>query len=318
MKTARGLDDLDGLKELWKTAFGDEYEFTDILVKNGFLMPEGVFSIKDEDKTVSALNAVNYPFGFFGKTELTYICSAATLPEYRGKGLMSDLIRDTLKKLSCQGKIFAALIPMRKSLFDYYAKFGFSPVFGISKDSPSAFDTTGNDSAFEAYTAKYAARNLCCFKDKKRFFGAADEYGYEDGLLLTGKSVAFSAWDNDAVVVREYAGMTFGELINGIKNRFPGRNITVENPPEAGKSFIPNGMCRLLDVNAAVKRISADKEADFDFTVRDELIVKNRISVSLHEGKMTEAGYGEKISVAEFTNFIFEKYGHGYINAILN
>lgn len=84
-----------------------------------------------DGKLVSTLyNIENYQFPYAGELFSTsYFYALATLPEYRNRGTMGRLITDTLNDLYTSGGSLAVLIPAEPWLFDYYARFGFSPVF---------------------------------------------------------------------------------------------------------------------------------------------------------------------------------------------
>lgn len=316
MEFINGYRDLDDLKKLWFEAFGDEFEFTEMLCRNGFVSQESVYSATDGNQTVATLNSVKYPFNFFEKTEIEYICSAATAEARRGHNIMSGLMEFTLKDLSAKGNIFAGLIPAEEKLFEFYKKFGFAGVFAVSKNTASPYDNFRGKSAFESYTNKYSHINLACFKDKKRFLQACDEYG--NGIIKTETGVAFLNVADSSVTVREYAGFTLQELTDEIKKRFGNKCVTVENPPCDGDSTHINGMCRLLNVKKVLKQLCADENAEFSFEISDPIIETNNIIFTLSDGSFFPAKSAEKISIKEFTEIIFPKYGQGYINGILN
>ncbi len=56
-----------------------------------------------------------------------YIYAAATLPEFQGRGLMAELLRQAAQEGIRRGQDFSVLITQEDSLLDYYARFGYQP-----------------------------------------------------------------------------------------------------------------------------------------------------------------------------------------------
>lgn len=316
MEFINGYTDENGLKELWFEAFGDSFRFTEMLRKNGFISQESIYSAVNGNKTVAALNSVKYPFNFFGKTKIEYICSAATAKAYRGQNIMSRLMEFALRSSAKNGSVFAGLIPAEESLFGFYEKSGFAGVFAVSKNTASPYDNFIGTSAFQSYTNKYSHINLACFKNEKRFLQACEEYS--ENMIKTETGIAFLNVTDSDVTVREYSGFTLNELTAEIKKRFGNVTVTVENPPCENDETFTNGMCRILNLEKVLKKLCADENAEFSFEINDPIIETNNITFILSDGNVSAAKNAEKISIKEFTEIIFKKYGPGYINGILN
>ncbi len=60
-----------------------------------------------------------------------YVYCALTHKDYRGKGLMAEVLSQADEILKKDGLDFLLLVPAEKSLFNYYGKFGYVP-FGYS------------------------------------------------------------------------------------------------------------------------------------------------------------------------------------------
>ncbi len=98
-----------------------------------------------------------------------YLYALSTLPEYRGKGVMTELIQYALDFLEKNGYEYAFLSPSENSLVAYYERLGFSqcdmkkcadiPVDCIF-DMPTE---TAVLSAGELYACRNRADNLVCF-----------------------------------------------------------------------------------------------------------------------------------------------------------
>lgn len=112
---------------LYKAAFPEDPEDFAADFINRFFDKDCRYIIRDE-KLVSMLFLLDAKMVFGGeKISGKYLYAAATLPEYRGKGLMAELIEKSKAETVEKGK-FLLTKPAKPSLFDYYGKFGFKTV----------------------------------------------------------------------------------------------------------------------------------------------------------------------------------------------
>lgn len=118
---------------LYKAAFPEDPEDFAADFINRFFDKDCRYIIRDE-KLVSMLFLLDAKMVFGGeKISGKYLYAAATLPEYRGKGLMAELIEKSKAETVEKGK-FLLTKPAEPSLFDYYGKFGFkTAVFSEDK-----------------------------------------------------------------------------------------------------------------------------------------------------------------------------------------
>ena len=110
----------DGLKQLWKTVFGDPDFFIDAFFDVAFSPDRCRFS-EENGEIVSAL----YWFDCsYAGGKLAYIYAVATHPAHRGKGLASRLLEETHAQLKAQDYAGCVLKPA-KGLFPFYARLGY-------------------------------------------------------------------------------------------------------------------------------------------------------------------------------------------------
>ena len=110
----------DGLKKLWKTVFGDPDAFIDSFFEIAF-SPQRCLYLTENNQPVSAL----YWFDCeYEGGKLAYIYAVATSPEHRGKGLASQLMKDTHAHLKALGYAGAVLKPA-SGLFPFYERLGY-------------------------------------------------------------------------------------------------------------------------------------------------------------------------------------------------
>ncbi len=129
------------LKTLWETVFGDTRAVTDAFFRNAFY-PDGCFFAERDGKAVSALYLL--PVTLADKKGF-YLYAAATLPDYRGAGLMAALIEEALQYAKHQAD-FVYLCPAEDSLYGYYRRFGFNHIlYAKFTDENTAVRITGSD-----------------------------------------------------------------------------------------------------------------------------------------------------------------------------
>ncbi len=114
--------------QLYKTAFPtDSDEFINSLFSKYF--NDNLFYLLLDGKVVSMLFLIPCELKMFEqKYPAAYLYAAATLPQYRGQGLMTKLI-NRIKKETVENGVALITKPANKGLYDYYAKFGFKTAF---------------------------------------------------------------------------------------------------------------------------------------------------------------------------------------------
>lgn len=119
--------DKDSLLNIWSQCFGADQRYQNILTAEEYPLKDTyVYEAKGQIVSVLTLLPIRWQNGEQCR-EGSYIYGVATLPQYRGKGYSSRLMREALTDLREQGKDFAVLYPAEESLYDFYAKQGFEP-----------------------------------------------------------------------------------------------------------------------------------------------------------------------------------------------
>ncbi len=174
--------DIDKLKRLWKISFGDNDDYINLFFSKKFKPKFTVVFENDEGDIVSSLFIQKYKITFYKSfLPVAYFCGIATLPEYRKKGIASQLVsfaENYCKKKKIQ--IFV-LVPAEKSLFDYYEKLGYTQVFDKGEEPINFFDANENlYSAFRKFQKYYRVKNFCIQKTFSDFKTIREE------LLISG------------------------------------------------------------------------------------------------------------------------------------
>lgn len=124
---------IEGLKEIWQRAFGDSDEYISLFFTYAYDNAE-TFAEFDGEKIVSVLYLLSCEIRVGDKLyKGRYLYAAATMPEYRSRGIMSRLIREAQSHAEKQALDFIALVPGQESLYDYYRRFSFESTMFKSK-----------------------------------------------------------------------------------------------------------------------------------------------------------------------------------------
>ncbi len=123
------MKDIEQLKSLWKSLFGDTEAFISLFFHE-VVREENIRVLEEKGRILSALYMLPYPFRIW-KQEVTvsYISGAGTLPEAQGRGLMRRLLIDSFKEMEHRLIPLSILIPAEPWLYGFYEKSGYATVF---------------------------------------------------------------------------------------------------------------------------------------------------------------------------------------------
>lgn len=118
----------DGARQLMKTVFSDRDEALDIFFSHVY-NPAGNYCRCEEGQVVSAAQALPYRLLYHGQqADAVYLYAVGTLPEFRGRHLISRLFKYMHRGLLCQGRIFSTLLIEQEGLQQMYEKLGYAQV----------------------------------------------------------------------------------------------------------------------------------------------------------------------------------------------
>lgn len=120
---------LPTLRDMWHEIFGDNSDFIDIYF-NGLIKHNQTLIWEEGGEIAAMLYMWNYQFSYDGTAiPCYYLAGLGTLPKYRKRGIMSQLIKESNRVMKYRKIPISILVPAEKSLFDYYAQFGYVKVF---------------------------------------------------------------------------------------------------------------------------------------------------------------------------------------------
>lgn len=120
-------EDRDDLKVLWLTCFGGPQSYIDFYYDRRFV-PEDTLVWRENDRPVSMMTLMRIRKN---GEEGAYVYAVATLPEFRGRGLMTRLDQWSQGIMKERGMTFSALVPAEPGLFPMYEKLGYRSCFPI-------------------------------------------------------------------------------------------------------------------------------------------------------------------------------------------
>ena len=208
------------VKELWQLCFHDDERFVNLLFDNLY-RDENTVCFEKGGEVTTALQMLPYRMSF-GETSLdvSYISGAATRPEYRNRGLMGRLLKESFEIMRSRNIPLSALIPAESWLYDYYASKGYASVFfrqELNFTSAHRFYgdgyhriTVSMDELYRFFDEQMRRRS-CCIQHGREDFNVICGDIYLDGGDVVAladsanrlSALAFVAPGDDAVFVKE-------------------------------------------------------------------------------------------------------------------
>ena len=127
-------EQVNGLRSLWKEAFGDTDSFLDSFWDTAFAF-DRCRCITADGEVAAALYWLDCRCD---GAPMAYIYAVATAKKHRGKGLCRQLLADTHAHLKNLGYAGCILVPGSEALFAMYGKMGYAPFCGMNTVSYSA------------------------------------------------------------------------------------------------------------------------------------------------------------------------------------
>lgn len=117
------------IRDMWKTVFGDPDNYMDVYFKTKY-KPENTLVYYEDNKAVASLQMLPFMFTFCGKEiPILYLSGVATLPQYRKKGYMHQLLLKSFEVAHEREIPLMLLVPQENWLLKFYEKYGFSQTF---------------------------------------------------------------------------------------------------------------------------------------------------------------------------------------------
>lgn len=189
------------VRQMWKECFGDTDEYMDIYFTYKYKNENTLIYLED-DMIVASLQILLYTITFYGaEIPFGYLSGLCTLPEYRNRGYMSQLIDKAHQVLSERGVALSILVPAEDWLYEYYQRFGYAKVFDSSPEeiplNMFIAEYPDMDQAYQAFDNIYRNKDFCVQKSRVDFEAIIKEYeadGCPPKTNLSGMACVIDAW----------------------------------------------------------------------------------------------------------------------------
>ena len=132
-----GIRQLPALRQLWKTAFGDEDAFLDAFFTLAWEADHSLCALEGED-----LAGMLYWLDCScGGEKLGYVYAVATDPAFRGRGVCRRLLAQAQEEMTAHGCAGAVLVPGSAELRKMYEKLGWQTVTEVEELNCKAEET---------------------------------------------------------------------------------------------------------------------------------------------------------------------------------
>ncbi|MDE5585367.1 MAG: GNAT family N-acetyltransferase, partial [Muribaculaceae bacterium] len=118
------------MMELWRETFHDSSRYIELVFDNYFSQ-DNIFVRYHENRLIASLLSIPYEFqiltkeGEKTKIKGRYLCGLATHPDYRKRGIMTELMKEAEQAASINGYDLTFLIPADQPLREYYKRRGY-------------------------------------------------------------------------------------------------------------------------------------------------------------------------------------------------
>ena len=335
------------VKELWRLCFDDNEEFIDMYFGLRYNNDVNI-AIESGEEVIAALQMLPYPMTL-GETEIqtSYISGACTHPDYRGRGVMRELLSQAFIRMLHNGVALSTLIPAEPWLFHYYARNGYAPVFKYNQKTFNASGTPLPKGTFvlktvheykkeiyEYLNRKLRERTYCIQHTEQDFKVILTDLRLSKGLIFIllnpGRSIAALAVAYPEKNGSWYIGEIVSDtnetnqiLLQRICEKLDIRSIEVLTPPAGNEKDITLGMARIINAKAILQSYAAaHPETELNIRLSDDQVSANNGYYYLNNGKCMNSakrlpGSHLALTIGELTEKIFAPL-NPYMSLMLN
>lgn len=237
--------DKDAILNIWSQCFGADMRYQNILTANDYPLKD-TYVLEIHNNIVSVLTLLPIQWQNADRSEVrkgSYVYGVATLPQYRGKGHSTKLMKEALSMLKEQGQDFAVLYPAEEGLQDFYVKQDFVPCASqlelevdeetqeLWLDAVDEYNDAGwelepieSGEEYEAIRHALLAKDCKAHNGEGYFTWTADHYAYNHSeagyyggglckICVDGEPVAIagcwpsggnSPWEQGSVILKEF------------------------------------------------------------------------------------------------------------------
>ena len=332
------------VKALWRLCFDDSETFIEMYFRLRYNNDVNI-ALTSGEEVIAALQMLPYPMTFCGTTIGTsYISGACTHPDYRGNGVMRELLSQAFMRMVQNDTFISTLIPGEPWLFNYYARLGYAPVFHYSEAPipecrPSALPglTVERTNEFEETVYEYVNARMkgrpCCIQHTAADFKVilADLQATRDTLFVVREEnkvagIAITYREGDSLRISELFADNDEikqHLLYQIQQITRCNTITLLTPPMDNAAIRPIGMARIIDAKGVLQLYAATyPEHEMSIELTDGQLSANNGYYYLYKGKCMYdkqrlPGVHLQLTIGELTKMILAPL-HPYMSLMLN
>lgn len=302
-------EEIESIKEIWSYCFNDSESFMKYYFNDKYKYENTVIAL-DEGKIVSSLQLNQYKLSLNSKVYNTsYVVGVSTLPEGRGTGYMSKVIKFTLNELYKKGQLVSILMPIDYRL---YRRFGYEHCYDqieytIKTDDLKTFKANGKmikanlsqiDDLIKIDKVFLNEVNGNVLKDKHYYENLFKEIQSEDGHLYIHEDSEKDGYviyflQGDKMFVRElfyknidalksilkfiYNHNTQCKIVTIATPMIDKIRFILDNPKDCEIKIKPFMMGRVINVKQFIEDIDIDKDINgsIKLYIEDKYIEEN-------------------------------------------
>ncbi|HHQ8845499.1 TPA: GNAT family N-acetyltransferase [Clostridioides difficile] len=316
-------EEIESIKEIWSYCFNDTESFMKYYFNDKYKSENTVVAL-DEGKIISSLQLNQYKLLLNSKVYNTsYVVGVSTLPEGRGTGYMSKVMKFTLNELYKKGQLVSILMPIDYRL---YRRFGYEHCYDqieytINTDDLKNFKSSGKmiksnlsqiDDLIRIDRAFLNEVNGNVLKDEHYYENLFKEIQSEDRFLYIHEGNEKDGYivyflQEDKMFVRELFYKNIDALKSMLKfiynHNTQCKIVTIstptidkirfilDNPKDSDIKIKPFMMGRVINVKKFIEDIDIEKDinSSFNLLIEDKFIDENNglFKISIQNKKVS-------------------------------
>lgn len=328
------------IRSLWSLCFDDTEAFKDFYFERRYKENEN-FCLHRDGKVIAALQVIPYSMGGWSHYIPTgYVSGACTHPDYRGQGVMRNLMTKTMETMYQHVNPLMTLIPATESLFSFYERLGFSPIFRNEEKELNVTDLQKELSCevreIEKWTPaleSFMQEGLCrrgfavLHQTSEDWADILTDLHLDNGSVWVAESIKGEIWGVLLAIPREDGCLQVKDWICSEEGKHCTNTlfavaaeqrgctrITYSEVPVYGGQGKACGMARVIHAYWLLKHFAKEYPGEeFSLELKDELIPKNNSYYTISEGTCVKSDYlfevDYRFDAAGLTDFLFGQEG---------
>lgn len=117
------------VRQMWKSVFGDPDPDVELYFRHKYRDKDTLLFMEGE-VVAASLQMLSYTFTFCGREiPIIYLSGVATLPEYRKRGYVRQLLERSFEEAALREVPLVLLVPQESWLLKFYERYGFEQTF---------------------------------------------------------------------------------------------------------------------------------------------------------------------------------------------